>query len=751
MNDPQNALRASGDSDEIDLGQLLDILRNGKGIIVAATLGAGLIGYGYATLSTDVYQGDALLQLETESGSLGINLDDELGLPKEGPEVATQTEVLQSRSLLGSVVDKLDLTIQARPRYFPVVGEYLAGRHQEDEPAEAPFGLDGFAWGGESIQVTRLEMSEDFEEALDGQPLTLRAGEGDTYTLHAPDGRQLASGSVDEPLALGDGEGGERDLGLFVSELQARPGTEFTLSRRSRPDAIRELRGRLSIQERSEDSGVLEVSMEHPEPAFIERALDTLTENHIRQHVERKSEEAQRSLKFLEDQLPQVRQELEAAEQQMSSFRSQNDAVDLDENARALLDQLVEAENKLSELRVERNELELNYGPEHPQMEAVDQRRASLEEVKRDLEGRISQLPEKQQQALRLQREVEVSTSLYTNLLNTAQELRVARAGTVGDIFILDTAEASGGPVAPQRNLILALSLVLGGMLGVMGVFGREFLRRGIHDPDALEQALGIPVYAVVPHAPEQRLAERRLRARKQPLEVLAYRQPQDPSAESLRSLRTSLAFALMRDSRKILMITSPQPSSGKTFVSVNLAYLVAEGGSRVLVVDTDMRRGRLHNYLQERRRDPGLSDILAERASLQEAAVNLYGSNMDLIPSGTIPPNPAELLMRDRFRTLLEEAEQQYDLVVLDTAPVMAVADAGIVGTHAGATLLLARAGITGERELRAAAHRLEQATVKVSGLVLNDFRVQRTGGGYYQYYYYDYKYRSDRSEQPG
>jgi len=628
--------------DEIDLSQLIDILRNGKWLIAAATAAAGAAGFGYASLQTNIYQGDALIQLETQQRSLG-GLEEMGGFPTEGPGVATQMEVLKSRSLLGRVVDELNLTVQAEPRYLPVIGEALAQRHGGDEPAPPRLGLEHFAWGGESIDVTRLEIGPGLRRDLDGDPLILRAGEAGDYTLHVGE-ETIAQGEVDELLALE--YGGQAGVTLFVADLQARPGTEFELGTRSRQAAIRSLRGQLSLSERGSDSGVLEVRMEHPDRAYIEDALSSLTEHYVRQHVER-------------------------------------------------------------------NELELQYGPEHPRMETMRRR------------------------------EVDVSTSLYTNLLNTSQELRVARAGVVGDVFILDEAESASTPVAPQRNLIAALSVVLGGMLGVMGVFGRELLRRGISDPDALERDFGLPVYAVVPHAPEQRRMERRARSRRQPLQVLAHTQPQTPSAESLRSLRTSLTFALMRESRKILMITSPQANSGKTFVSVNLGALVAAGGSRVLVIDCDMRRGRLHRYLDDREREPGLSDILAGQATLAEAARNVGGSELDLLTTGTLPPNPAELLMHERFGTLLEHAESHYDLVILDTAPVMAVADAAIVGTHVGATLMLARAEATGVREMRAAISRLEQASVQVSGLILNDFQAKRAGGGYYQYYYYDYTYR--------
>lgn len=738
MTDMQQDFRSAPDADEIELGHLVDILLNGKWIIIALTAIAGLLGFSYAMLSTNVYQGDALLQVEAPKQSIpGL---DELGLGRESSSSAAEMEVLRSRMLLGSVVDRLDLTLQAEPRRAPVVGEFLARRHGGPEPAAPRLGLNGYAWGGERLQVGRLELGP----LLEDEQLLLTASDDGRYAVSTLDGEQLAEGRVDEPLEVH--RNGELQLGLFVTELQAHPGTEFTLGRTSRLEAINHLRNSLSISERGRDTGILSVTMEHPDTERIRAVLDTLTQQYVRQNVERRSEEATRSLEFLEGQLPELRHELEAAEQEMNTFRRENQAVDLDANTRSLLAKVVEVEQELAELRVHESELRLNYGPDHPRMRALAERRASLQSIRNELEGQVAGLPEKQQQALRLRREVEVSTALYTGLLNTAQELRVVRAGTVGNVRILDEAEVGPRPVRPQRTLILALSVVLGGMLGVMAVFGREFLRRGITDPDSMEQNLGRPVYAVIPHSPDQTRATRRYKAGRGPVALLARDKPQEPVVESLRSLRTSLTFALMRENRKVLMITSPGPGSGKTFVSVNLAWLLAESGQRVLLIDADMRRGRVHDYLPRQERSPGLSEVLAGKVEAEQAKVSMLDGRLDILTSGTIPPNPSELLMQQPFQDLLATTEAEYDLVIVDTAPALAVTDASIVGTLAGATLLLARAGHTGEREMMASINRLEQATVRVSGLVLNDFRPKQAAGGRNQYYYYDYKYGSGK-----
>ncbi|WP_290651347.1 polysaccharide biosynthesis tyrosine autokinase [Aquisalimonas sp.] len=737
MTDSTAHQHTRGDADEIELGQLVDILRNGKWLIIACTLTAALLGFVHATLSTNIYSGDAILQVDTPRNPIpGLR---DLGLTPEGSATSAEMEILRSRLMLGTVVDQLDLTIAAEPRRFPVIGAYLARRHGGDEPAPALFGAEKYGWGGETIELSRLEIGP----ALRDEELILTALGGNDFRISTATGEFVAEGTVDKPLQVE--HNGSTQLAVFVRELTARPGTEFTLRSVSRLDAINGLRRSLSISEQGQESGILSLSMEHADSERIANVLNALTQAYVRQNVERKSEEATRSLEFLEEQLPELRRELQLAEQEFNEFRSSHQAVDLEQDARALLASIVEVEEQLAGLRVETSELRLQYGPDHPRMESVAERRESLNEIKEEIEKQVSALPEKQQQALRLRREMEVSTTLYTGLLNTSQELRVARAGTVGDVRILDEAAVGGSPVRPQRSLILALSVVLGGMLGVMAVFGRAFLRRGVNDPDTLEQQIGKPVYAVVPHSKLQSRAARRAKARKEALMVLARDKPHDPVVESLRSLRTSLTFALMRETRQVLMITSPAPSSGKTFLSINLAWLLAEAGQRVLLIDSDMRRGRLHAYLQGRTREPGLSEVLAGKHTLDEVKISLLDGRLDAVTSGTLPPNPSELLMQERFRTLVADAEAAYDIVIIDTAPVMAVTDASIVGASAGASLLLVRAGVTGERETQATVHRLEQATVNVSGLVLNDFQAGATSAGSYQYYYYDYNYGSE------
>jgi len=723
------AASAPADDESIDLAQLLGLLLGGKWIIAACAVLALALGGWIAFTATPIYKGDILLQVERQ-GSAIPGLTDILGT--EQLATSAEVELLRSRLVVGTVVDQLDLAVSARPLPADFLDQFNIGR----PPA--------------TIEIGRLEVAPD----LVGQGFVLEALGGGRYELRAGEGGEvLGRGTVDALFESGVGAEGRPRLALFVNTLVAEPGTLFRVAREHRLNVIRRVRSRLAITERggrNTSSGILEVTYEHPDRGYIRRVLNMLGNSYVRQNVERRSAEAARSLEFLDEQLPQLRAQLEQAERAYNEFRREFQAVDLDAETRAVLERLVQVESELSRLRLEEGSMRLQYGPDHPQMRALQTRQLALEANRAQLEAEAQGLPARQQDLLRLRREVEVNTELYTALLNSAQELRVAQAGTVGNVRIIDDAAVGPAPVRPQKGRILAISLVLGLAAGVVLVLLREALRTGISDPDALEEALGLPVYAVVPHSKIHLAAEKQAKRKTSVVPLLARDAPTDGAVESLRSLRTSLNFALMEEERNIVVITSPGPASGKTFISANLAWVMSQNDQKVLLIDGDLRRGHLNAYLEGRRRSPGLSEVLSGQSWLEEAVVSLVPDQLDVLPSGAFPPNPSELLMRPDFGSLLEKLRGRYDVVLIDTAPVLAATDAAVVAKHAGTVLMAVRAGQTTERETRAAIRRLAQARIPTRGLMVNDLQEKAHGyGDYYNYYHYKYPQRKGQVQR--
>jgi len=220
---------------------------------------------------------------------------------------------------------------------------------------------------------------------------------------------------------------------------------------------------------------------------------------------------------------------------------------------------------------------------------------------------------------------------------------------------------------------------------------------------------------------------------------LLVVSAPADLAAEALRSLRTSLHFARMEAKNNVLMISGSSPAAGKTFVSANLAAVIAQGGQRVLLIDGDLRKGALHKVIGGRA-DNGLSDLISGQLDLANVTRLVPGvDGLCFIARGKIPPNPSELLMNARFTALLEQLKPLYDLVIVDTPPILAVTDAAIIGHHAGTSLLVVRFGLNQAREIALAKKRFEQNGVEIKGAIFN--AVEKRSAGYYSYGYYEYQ----------
>jgi tyrosine-protein kinase Etk/Wzc len=413
--------------------------------------------------------------------------------------------------------------------------------------------------------------------------------------------------------------------------------------------------------------------------------------------------------------------------------------VDLTLETESKLTRLVELETRLNELSIKENELQQRYTRQHPSYQTLIEQRRSLQSEKQKLETEIESLPETQQEILRLRRDMEVNQEIYMQLRNKAQELRVLKAGTVASVRIVDEALTSPRAVKPRKPLILALSLVLGGMLGVGYVLARAFLNRTVQSPEALEEA-GMSVYASLPVSQRQLILDQDNKARRtNALPLLAREAPTDLTVEALRGLRTSLHFAMMDATSNVLMLSGPSPGVGKSFISANLGTVLAQAEQSVIVVDADLRKGHLHRYF-DAESGPGLSDYLAGKASLEDVVTESGIPGLRFIPRGEVPPNPAELLMHKRMKHLVDELAAQFDRVIIDTPPILAVTDPAIVGQYAGASMLVVRYGQNHLKEIEVAEKRFRQNGIELKGAILNAIEHSRA----HVYGYYPYKYPS-------
>lgn len=729
------------DQDTIDLRALLGMLIDGKWIIISLTFLFALIGVTYAILATPIYQANALVQIE-EKSSGGLAAIGEMSemLGGSSSRAITQIELLKSRSVIGQAVENLQLDNVVTPKYFPVFGAWAARSFSPTEQislAEPWLGLNTYAWGGEVLTVFQLEVPDAYR----GRQLTLTAGEQDQFTLSF-EGETLLTGQVGDQIAEGE-------FRLQIAALNARPGTEFYVTKRPRIGAIQTYQGRLVVEETGRESRILNLVMEDPSPVQATAVLNEISRLYVLQNIERNSAEAAQSVQFLRDQIPLVRQELERYEQALNEFRTSSQSVDISIETKSVLDQIVELDTRISQLSLNRTELERRFTREHPSFQALVEQTAQLEQRRADLNSKIGGLPETQQELLRLSRDVAVTTEVYSSMLNRIQELDVVRAGTVGNVRIIDSAAISPqGPIKPRKSLIVFIATFLGGSLGVALVLLRHALNRGVEDPDVIEK-LGLPVYAAIPYSKFQEQLEKNTKSRNRHLAegsfLLAVNNPADLAVESLRSLRTSLHFARLEAKNNILMISGPSPSVGKSFVSANLGAVMAQAGQKVLLIDGDMRKGFIHKMFKMGPEN-GLSDLLSARITSSECIYSTEVENLHVVPRGQIPPNPSELLMHANFTSFLENVKDQYDMVIIDTPPILAVTDAAIVGRQVGMSLIVTRYGMNAAREIEITKRRFEQNDIQLKGAIFNAVLKKASAYGYGHYGYYNYEYRSDK-----
>ncbi|KID58521.1 tyrosine protein kinase [Pseudoalteromonas luteoviolacea] len=731
--------QASQQLHEIDLLAIIGALLDRKFFIISITVLCMLIGVVIATFSTPIYQATAMIQVEEKGGTVpGF---DELGGMFESTSAAiTEIELLKSRSIIGEAVDKLKLDIVATPKHFPLIGERAFRTYiplQAGGLAEPSLGANSYAWGGEEIEVFRFEVPSNAV----GKVFTLVALENNRFELQNDDGQVLLSGKVGEEVINGE-------FKLTLKTLHARTGTEFILTKKQRLSTILDLQKAIGASERGKDSGIIILGFLNANPEYAKTVLNEVAQIYVHRNVERNSAEAQKSLDFLEYQLPQVKKQLEASEQRLNDYQVKQQSIDISLETEGVLKQIVKLETRLQELELKKLELARKFKQSHPSYQAALEQIEAVENQKRRLAREIKGLPETQQELLRLTRDVQVNNEIYTLLLAKTQELDIVRAGTVGNVRIIDFAEVNTAvPVKPSKHFIVMLATLFGGAIAVALVLLQRAMHKGIEDPNQIE-ALGLPVYASVPYSEYQVKLTGFAKARKgktaKAKSILAMDNPADLSIEALRSLRTSLHFAMMEAKNNVIAISGPSPGVGKSFISVNLATVLAQSDKKVLIIDADMRKG----YLQTQfglKWENGLSDYLSGRIDLQAATKSTQVESLDVMTRGQIPPNPSELLMHKNFSDLVEEVSAKYDLVIIDTPPILAVTDPAIVSAHAGSTLLVTRFGQNHVKELELTRNRFEQNGIDVKGVVFNGV-VKKASNAYGYYGYYNYEYKSDK-----
>ncbi|WP_244783292.1 polysaccharide biosynthesis tyrosine autokinase [Acinetobacter sp. F-1] len=708
--------------DTIDLKELFfSLIAQWKLIALCVTLSL-ICALLYLRTTPDTYSVDAMVQVEDSKGTSAALLGDLSSMIEQKSPAQAEIEILKSRLVLGEVINHLNLNIRISGTEDSFWNRLMA-KHEYDTTYSEKSVL--FQDNRNSFDIRQFDIPQYFQD----KNLILSFKEG-KYSLTDEKTEQVVFSAPLNQISQSSSEFGLWKVAVYS---QDHFDTTYNIQKQSLPAAMQSLTSNYSVAEKGKMSGVLGLNYQGEDTQHITQVLNAILAAYSQQNIERRSAETAQTLEFLENQLPELKQQLDVAEREFNRFRQQANTVDVTKESELYLTQSITLETQKIQLEQQVAEASSKYMDEHPMMQQMNAQLAAINKKIAELDGTLKRLPELQRQYLQLFREVEVKQQLYTGLLNSYQQLRIAKAGEIGNVRIVDTAVEPIEPIKPKKLIVLILSLFVGGFIGVLLALLKNMMRSGIKDAAQIENELDLPVYATVPRSLIQESRINLLKKKKN-IPILAVKDGGDIAIESLRSMRTAIHFALMNASNNVIALSGPAPEIGKSFITVNLATILAQGGKRVLVIDGDMRRGYLHKYFNADIK-PGLAELLNRQNSYEDVVQNSTVENLFFVTRGKSPVNPSELLSTDKFKAFLDQASAHFDHILIDTPPVLAVTDGSIIAQYAGVNLLIARHGQTQIKELEITVNRFEQANVKVNGVILND--VQKGAAGSYGYNY--------------
>lgn len=679
--------------DKVDLRKMYFSLLAEKWLIIVITCSMLVFGFLYAMTRVPQYQSRVLLQVKHTSGVGSLSSMMPAGiLGKSNESADVQVALIKSPFILKEALESLGLDIVIQPRYFPFMGAWYARNH--DKKLTTPFfGLHQYAWGGQQLQIASMKLAREMKD----KKFKLIAGEHQDYQIFTPEGNLLATGKVGQ-LVKSDNKS-EYHLELLISSLIANPGTEFFLTKKSMDKVADNMAAQLKITDlgnlyQLDKTGVLEMSLTGTNPQSVVDLLNAIAGTALVKDSEEKTMEAAKTLEFLKKQLPSVKASLNATEAALNAHRMKSGTIDLTIKSKLILMQLASVQKAIEQNNLVRIGALQRYTAKHPFIMALDNKKIALQAELNVLEKQLQTLPATDQVVVNLMRDVKVKSQLYLLLMRKMQELQVTQAGTVSDIRILNLASLPDAPLPAGRFVTILACGLAGFIFSALLILFRQSFRQRVEDPNWLEEHFGIPNFAILPFSKEQNENVKAYHDKTtKNLKLLAQTQPRDLAIEALRSLRTSLQFALIGAKNNIITIMGISPGVGKSFVSANFAYILADAGKRILLIDGDIRKGYLHDYFNKPRA-PGLSEAISGAMSIKDIINKTSHTSLDFISSGKFPPNPSELLLSDQFKGFLDSVSAEYDLIVIDTAPILAVTDGVLIANHAAVNFLLIGGG---------------------------------------------------------
>ena len=685
--------------DTITLMEALGILWKKKFVLILFMVVGAAIGILLGNWIRPQYTSDALLQIDVKGNKTSKAMGEMGALLDVASPADAEIELIKSRMVLSSVVEDEHLCFKASP-----VGRLDRLMHQEGR-------MD-------------LEYLYIPERARDGVWKAVVTGPG-SYVVVTPEGSALVEGVVGDMIKA---PYADDTLAIRVNFLRAQEGKVFVLSQINALSAIRSLAKGLNVAEKGKKSGIISVSYSHRFPDRAAAILNSVANTYLRQNVEMRSAEAEKTLEFLEEQLPGVKAKLDSAEKVLADYRYKIGSVDMTGETQVHLQKEGDLQKQILQMEQERQRVTRLFKAEHPNVLTLNKQIDKLRKELAKLKVKAEKMPLTQQEVMRLQEEVQVNNALYTTMLNNIQQLRVVQAGEVGNVRVVDFAQVESKPSKPKKFNILVCSVAASFMIGVLLVFLLRMLRNGVRSSLEVERETDTSVYAKIPEFKDGVKSLARGKKHK----ALVLTAPDNPACEAMRSLQTAIDFS-MPDEKRVMMVTGMIPGVGKSFVSINLATLYAMSGKKVLLIDADMRRGVHHSGKKY-----GLADALCGKCNLQEAVSIAEVENLFIMGAGNATIAPTDMLRGGSFEQLLHLAKQHFDVVVVDTPPMDLVTDAELICGLVDFNLLVLHYGKHSMDSIKDAVGRLKRYSEKPCAFVMN--HCEHEPGHYYGHYYGKY-----------
>jgi tyrosine-protein kinase Etk/Wzc len=737
--------------EKIDYRIIYDLFYRHKWLIIIA----GFIGVIFAFLQTlsmiPLYGTTAMIEVYNQESNnpyykMGI-------LSSSNSKGNSLLTLMRTRYILEPIVKQNALNLFISPHYYPVIGSWIARHYHGSNVASAmlPW-LQSYAWGGEKIQLKKLIIPPQ----LKGHTFKLVVGKSNTYRLYIDHDQFILAGIVGKPCSSQNFAG----FTLELSQLKAREHTEFYLRLNSPTDIANELSGHLTIDsvpsvDAMQNSGLFRIQLTGTDPNQIVKTLNAIINYTVLKDEQEKNAEAEKTLKFLYQRLPELKQKLDNAENNLNQYRVSVGSFNMTATGQGMINEQTNIQQEIEKLKSREIELNTIYTSEHPLVIAVQHQENELKNKVSELENKIKEFPIMYQHESALKTEFEIKSSMYTSMLKTIHELEVSQAGIIGDIRAISDATPAF-QLPSKKPFSLLLGFFFGMCIASAGILLKSILNKTAANPDKLEEELQIPVQTIIPFSRMQKQLEKEDQKNlkifgltmSNPLMLATY-SPNDTAVESLRSLHVSLQILTSFKKDNVIVIMGTSSSVGKSFTSLNLAQIIAKAGKKTLLIDADLRKGHLHRHLH-RLKTPGLSEYLENQLPYEEVISSIH-ENLFFIANGKYTRHPAELLQKSCFETLIKRAKNEFEQIIIDTPPILPISDSLLIARCADIKLFIVNAHQDYLSDIKSAIKKAQMHGVEINGLLLNHTRPQAPYGGKYGYYYnYGYGHHSkDLSEQ--